>query len=47
MRTRSEGTQASGEGESHPQDANVADSQLWWTDWVEAKYPDNHRTTRR
>jgi len=29
MRTRSEGTQASGEDELHIQEANVADNQLW------------------
>ena len=29
MRTRLEGTQASGEDELHIQEANVADNQLW------------------
>jgi len=29
MRTRLEGTQASGEDELHVQEANVAESQLW------------------
>ena len=47
MRTRLEGKQASGEGESHAQDANVAEVSYGKPVIVEPEYPDNHRTTRR
>ena len=41
MRTRSEGTQASGASESHAQDANVAEASYGETVIVEPKIPDN------
>jgi hypothetical protein len=47
MRPRSEGTQASGAGESHTQEANVAEVNYGKTVIVEPEYPDNAWTTRR
>ena len=47
MRTRLAGTQASGEGESHTQDANAAEVSYGKTVSVEPEYPDNPSTTRR
>ena len=47
MRTRSEGTQASGAGESHTQEANVAEVSYGKPVMVEPEYPDNEGTTRR
>jgi hypothetical protein len=47
MRPSLEGTQASGEGELHAQDANVAEVSYGETVIVKPEYPDNHGTTRR
>ena len=47
MRTRLEGTQASGAGESHAQEANVAEVSHGKTVIVEPEYPDKALTTRR
>ena len=47
MRTRLEGTQASGAGESHAQEANVAEVSYGETVMVEPEIPDNPSTTRR
>ena len=47
MRTRLEGTQASGAGESHIQDANVAEVSYGKPVMGEPEYPDNQPTTRR
>ena len=47
MRTRLEGTQASGESESHAQEANVAEVSYGETVTVEPEIPDNPSTTRR
>jgi hypothetical protein len=47
MRTRLEGTQASGEGESHAQEANVAEVSSGKPVIGEPEYPDNPSTTRR
>src|SRR2546423_5814056 len=47
MRTRLEGTQASGAGESHTQDANVAEVSYGKPVMGESEYPDKARTTRR
>ena len=47
MRTSSEGTQASGEGESHAQEANVAEVSEGKPVNGEPEYPDNQPTTRR
>ena len=47
MRTSLEGTQASGEGESHTQDANVAEVSYGEPVIGEPEYPDNPSTTRR
>ena len=47
MRTRLEGTQASGEGESHTQDANVAKVNYGEPVIGKPEYPDNACTTRR
>jgi len=47
MRTRSEGTQARGAGESHTQEANVAEVSYGKPVMVEPEYPDNEGTTRR
>ena len=47
MRTRSEGTQASGAGESHTQEANVAEVSYGKPVMGEPEYPDNEGTTRR
>jgi len=47
MRTRLEGTQASGESESHAQEANVAEVSYGETGIVEPETPDNPSTTRR
>jgi hypothetical protein len=47
MRTRSEGTQARGAGESHTQEANVAEVSDGKPVMVEPEYPDNEGTTRR
>ena len=46
-RTSSEGTQASGEGESHTQDANVAEVNYGEPVIGKPEYPDNACTTRR
>ena len=46
MRTRSEGTQASGEGESHAQDANVAEVSYGEAVIGEVESPDNREATR-
>jgi len=42
MRTRSEGKQASGAGESHTQEANVAEVSYGKPVMVEPQYPDKH-----
>ena len=47
MRTRLEGTQTSGAGESHAQEANVAEVSYGETVSVEPEIPDNPSTTRR
>jgi hypothetical protein len=47
MRTRLEGTQASGAGESHTQDANVAEVNYGKLVSGEPEYPDKPWTTRR
>ena len=47
MRTRLEGTQASGAGESHTQEANVAEVSYGKAVIGEPEYPDNQPTTRR
>ena len=47
MRTSLEGTQASGEGESHAQEANVAEVSYGKPVIGEPEYPDNQPTTRR
>ena len=47
MRTRLEGTQANGAGESHAQDANVAEVSYGKTVNVEPEYPDNPYNIRR
>ena len=47
MRTSLEGTQASGEGESHTQEANVAEVSYGEPVTGEPEYPDNPSTTRR
>ena len=47
MRTRLEGTQARGAGESHTQDANVAEVNYGKPVIGEPEYPDNPQTTRR
>jgi len=47
MRTSLEGTQASGEGESHAQEANVAEVSYGRPVSGEPAYPDNQPTTRR
>jgi hypothetical protein len=47
MRTRLEGTQASGAGESHTQEANVAEVSYGKTVIVESEYPDKSSTIRR
>ena len=47
MRTRLEGTQASGAGESHTQEANVAEVSYGKPVMVKPEYPDNEGTTRR
>jgi hypothetical protein len=47
MRTRLEGTQASGAGESHTQDANVAEVNYGKPVIGEPEYPDKPWTTRR
>jgi hypothetical protein len=47
MRTSLEGTQASGEGESHAQEANVAEVSYGEPVIGASEYPDNHGTTRR
>ena len=47
MRTRLEGTQASGAGESHTQDANVAEVNYGKPVSGEPEYPDKPWTTRR
>ena len=41
------GTQASGAGESHTQDANVAEVSYGEPVHGKPEYPDNHDTTRR
>ena len=47
MRTRLVGKQASGESESHAQDANVAEVSYGKPVIVEPEYPDKSSTTRR
>jgi len=47
MRISLEGTQASGEGESHTQDANVAEVSYGEPVTGEPEYPDKPSTTRR
>jgi hypothetical protein len=47
MRTRLEGTQARGAGESHAQEANVAEVSYGKPVMGEPEYPDNQPTTRR
>jgi hypothetical protein len=47
MRTRLEGTQTSGAGESHAQEANVAEVSYGETVIVEPEYPDKSSATRR
>ena len=47
MRPSLEGTQASGAGESHAQEANGAEVSYGETVMVESEYPDNPSTTRR
>ena len=47
MRTSLEGTQASGAGESHAQEANVAEVSEGKPVSGEPEYPDNQPTTRR
>src|SRR2546428_11819321 len=47
MRTRLEGTQTSGAGESHAQEANVAEVSYGETVIVEPEYPDQSSATRR
>ena len=47
MRTRLEGTQASGAGESHTQDANVAEVNYGKPVIGEPEYPAKPWTTRR
>jgi hypothetical protein len=47
MRTSLEGTQASGEGESHAQEANVAEVSYGEPVIGKPEYPDNPSTTRR
>ena len=47
MRTRLEGTQARGAGESHTQDANVAEVNYGKPVIGEPEYPDKPWTTRR
>jgi hypothetical protein len=47
MRPSLEGTQASGESESHAQEANVAEVSYGETVIVEPEIPDNPSTTRR
>ena len=47
MRTRLEGTQASGAGESHAQEANVAEVSYGEPVIGKPEYPDNPETTRR
>ena len=47
MRTRLEGTQANGAGESHIQDANVAEVNYGKPVIGEPEYPDKPWTTRR
>ena len=47
MRTRLEGTQASGAGESHTQEANVAEVSYGKPVIDESEYPDKQATTRR
>ena len=47
MRTRLGGTQASGAGESHTQEANVAEVSYGKTVIVEPEYPDKPSTIRR
>jgi hypothetical protein len=47
MRTRLEGTQTSGAGESHAQEANVAEVSYGETVMVEPEYPDKSSATRR
>ena len=46
MRTRLEGTQASGAGESHAQEANVAEVSYGKAVIGEPEYPDNPLTIR-
>jgi hypothetical protein len=47
MRPSSEGTQARGAGESHIQEANVAEVSEGEPVNGEPEYPENHETTRR
>ena len=47
MRTSLRGTQASGEGKSHAQEANVAEVSYGEPVIGEPEYPDNPWTTRR
>ena len=47
MRTSLRGTQASGEGKSQAQDANVAEVSYGEPVIGKSEYPDNHGTTRR
>jgi len=47
MRTRLEGTQASGAGESHAQEANVAEVSYGEPVIGKPEYPDNPSPTRR
>ena len=47
MRTRLEGTQTRGAGESHAQEANVAEVSYGETVIVEPEYPDKSSATRR
>src|SRR5713101_1083249 len=47
MRTRLEGTQTSGAGESHAQEANVAEVSYGEPVIVEPEYPDKSSATRR
>ena len=47
MRTRLEGKQASGEGELHAQDANVADNSYGESVSDDPEIPEKHETTRR
>jgi hypothetical protein len=47
MRTRLEGTQTSGAGESHAQEANVAEVSYGEPVIVEPEYPDQSSATRR